>query len=223
MTEQFTDHLRKLVYSIMEAQHNHPFVRGIGDGTLDLERFKHWVRQDYLYLIEYARLFSLASARAPSLEEMGHYAELARYTLMTEMELHRSYASEFGISFEELEREEKAPTCQAYTDFLVRTAAVGTLGEFAAAFLPCVDGYCQIGQRLASGTLPADDRYVRWIKMYNAPGMADLNTRVRDLVDRVAAGQPTIELRRMERAYLTSARYEYLFWDMCWRQERWPV
>ena len=54
MDERFTDYLRRQADGIMQAQHSHPFVRGIGSGTLDLARFKVWVRQDYLYLIEFA-------------------------------------------------------------------------------------------------------------------------------------------------------------------------
>ena len=127
MTERFTDHLRRLGDSIWEAQFRHPFVQGIGAGTLPLAPFAHWVRQDYLYLIEYARLFAIGVARAPDLESMGRHADLAQATLKTEMELHRSYAAEFGITPEELEREVKSPTCQAYTDFLIRTAALGKL------------------------------------------------------------------------------------------------
>src|SRR3989304_6975627 len=125
MAERFTDRLRQRADRVWEAQHNHPFVRGIGDGTVDLERFKFWVRQDYLFLIEYGRLLALAAARAPDLPTMTRFAGLLWETLETEMALHRSYASEFGISSEELEAEEKAPATQAYTDFLVRTAAAG--------------------------------------------------------------------------------------------------
>ncbi len=98
MTERFTDRLRRLADPIWEAQFHHPFVQGIGAGTLPLEPFAHWVRQDYLYLIEYARLFAIGAARAPDLESMGRHAELAQATLHTEMELHRSYAAEFGIT-----------------------------------------------------------------------------------------------------------------------------
>ena len=81
MSERFTDRLREKAEGIMVAQHSHPFVTGIGDGTLDIEKFKIWVRQDYLYLIEFARLFSLASARSPGLAEMTHFASLADFTL----------------------------------------------------------------------------------------------------------------------------------------------
>ena len=64
MAERFADYLHRRAASIWEAQHHHPFVRGIGDGTLDNEKFKHWVKQDYLYLIDYARLFAVAVAKA---------------------------------------------------------------------------------------------------------------------------------------------------------------
>src|SRR5688572_23248876 len=103
MVERFTDHLRRSVHSVWQAQHDHPFVRGIGDGTLDVETFKYWLRQDYLFVIDYARVLLLTSARSPDLPTMTRFAELASATLNVEMGLHRSYAAEFGITPEELE------------------------------------------------------------------------------------------------------------------------
>src|SRR6266571_5473703 len=123
MAPRFTDRLRALAEPIWRAQHEHPLVRGIGRGTLDLEKFKHWVRQDYLFLIEYCRLFGLAAARAPDLDTLARFADLLQATARTEMDLHRAYAREFGITEEELSREPMAPTTRAYTDFLLRVAA----------------------------------------------------------------------------------------------------
>ena len=123
MAERFTERLRQKAAGIWEAQHQHPFVRGIGDGTLSLERFKFWLRQDYVFLIEYARLLALAAARSPDLETMTRFATLLKETVETEMNLHRAYAAEFGISREELERELPAPTTRGYADFLLRVAA----------------------------------------------------------------------------------------------------
>src|SRR3990172_7598163 len=97
MAERFTGRLRDKADRIWEAQHEHPFVRGIGDGSLDLGRFKFWLRQDYVFLIEYSRLLSLAAARSPDLQTMTRFAGLVTATLETEMSLHRSYAAEFGI------------------------------------------------------------------------------------------------------------------------------
>src|SRR5215831_13857896 len=115
MTTWFTDRLRTRVDLIWEAQHRHPVVTGIGDGTLDLEKLSFWVRQDYLFLIEYARLLALAVARSPDLKTMTKFAELTSATLQTEMSLHREYAAEFGIPREALEHEHRAPTTHAYT------------------------------------------------------------------------------------------------------------
>ena len=223
MTESFSQHLRRKADDIWEAQHRHPFVRGIGEGTLDLEAFKFWVRQDYLFLIEYARVLGLAAARAPDLETMTRFGALLDGTLRVEMGLHRSYAAEFGISEEELEREEMAPATRAYTDFLVRTAAAGEFAELVAALTPCMWGFCEIGQRLAAGPQPADERYRRWIEMYSSPEFAELAEWCRGLLDRLAEGLRADERRRLETAFLTSSRYEYLFWEAAYRRERWPV
>src|SRR5437868_9162141 len=125
MAERFTDHLRRLAEPIWRAQHEHPFVRGIGRGTLEVDKFKHWVRQDYLFLIEYCRLFGLAAARAPDLPTLAAFGDLLQSTARAEMDLHRGLAAEIGVGPAELESEEMAPTTRAYTDFLVRTAATG--------------------------------------------------------------------------------------------------
>ena len=84
----------------------HPFVTGVGNGTLDVERFKRYVTQDYVYLIEYSRVLALASAKAPALEDMSWFAGLLDETLNQEMAIHRSYCQEFGITTQELEATE---------------------------------------------------------------------------------------------------------------------
>jgi thiaminase (transcriptional activator TenA) len=223
MAERFTDDLRRAAEPIWAAQHAHPFVRGIGDGTLELERFAFWVRQDYLFLIEYARLFGLAAARAPDLETMGRFADLLQATLRTEMELHRGYAREFGIGPEELEREAPAPTTRGYTDFLLRVATTGDYGELAAALLPCMWGFSEIGRRLAERERPADPRYAAWVAMYADPDFAALAGWCRELVDRLAAGAGPEQRRLMEAAFLTSSRYELAFWEAAYKLESWPA
>lgn len=223
MTQRFSGHLHDLAAPIWQAQHEHPFVRGIGDGTLDIEKFKLWVKQDYLFLIDYARILALAAARAPDLDTQRRFGDLAHETSATEMDLHRSYCGEFGISAEDLERETKLPTTQAYTDFLVRAATAGEYHELIAALLPCMWGYCEIGQRLADGPPSPEPRYARWIEMYASPEFGDLAAWCRDLTDRTAEGLSPAARSQMERAFLTCSRYEWMFWEMAWRNETWPV
>ncbi|MDE2838576.1 MAG: thiaminase II [Chloroflexota bacterium] len=223
MAEPFSTRLRAAAAEVWEAQHGHPFIRGIGDGSLDIARFRYWVRQDYRFLIEYARMLATASARAPNLEAMARLAQLTNETLGVEMSMHRAYAAQFGISEEDLERETMSPTCRAYTDFLVRTAATGSFPEVVGALLPCMWGFSEVGQRLAAQGRLEDPRYAAWIDMYASAEFAELAEWCRGLIDRVTDGLPEAELSRVEEAFVTSSRYEYLFWEMAWNQEEWPV
>jgi thiaminase (transcriptional activator TenA) len=216
-----TDQLRDAVTGIWDAQLEHPFVRGLGDGTLDEERFKRWVRQDYLYLKEFARVFAWAVAKADRLESMAWYASVLDLTLNTEMELHRQYAARFGISPAELEAETMWPTTRAYTDFLVRTAADGDMAELLAALLPCAWGYSFIGQELARLDPPDDPRYADWIAQYASEEFVAAADWLRGELDRVAADAGPDKRQRLEEIFVLSSRYEWLFWEMCWEGESW--
>lgn len=219
----FTDDLTEDLAPIWEAINTHPMVAGIGDGSLDPAPFKYWVRQDYVYLIEYARVFALGASKAPTLERMGTFATLLEETINTEMDLHREYAAEFGIDLEALEETTASPTTRAYTDFLVRTSATGTFGDVLAALLPCMWGFNQTGRTLTEAGYPDHDRYRAWIEMYAGEEFTELTEWCQALMDEEAAAAAARDRSRYRDLVLTSARYEYLFWDAAWRQEEWPV
>jgi thiaminase/transcriptional activator TenA len=214
---RYTDELRSLASGIWEAQHAHPFVQGIGDGTLDVERFRHFVRQDYLYLIEYARLLSLAGARAPRLAWMRRFAELTWSILDDEMHMHREFAATWGISAEELEHERATPTTRAYTEFLLRTATLGDFAELVSALLPCMWGYAEVGRALVPRA--PENPYRAWIEMYASPEFAAQTGWCRALTDELANGLDEGGRARMLEAFLQSSRHELAFWDMAWRLE----
>jgi hypothetical protein len=86
------------------------------------------------------RLFALAAARAPDTDTLGRLVDLAHATFHQELSLHRGYAAEFGLGEADLDRAEKSPTCAAYTDFLLRTAATADFAEVLAGLLPCMWG-----------------------------------------------------------------------------------
>jgi len=219
----FVETLREDADPIWDAICDHPMVRELGAGTLDEEPFRYWVRQDYVYLVAYSRVFAHGAASAPSLAEMGRFAELLDSTIHDEMDLHRAYAAEFGVSEAELESTDPSPTTQAYTDFLVRTAATGTFGDLVAALLPCMWGFNETGTRLDARGRPADDRYAEWIDTYAGEEFTELTQWCKDLLDEVARRASDRDRERFRRTFITSARYEYLFWDAAWNREEWPV
>ena len=214
----FSDQLRQEAAHIWDREHNHPFVTGIGDGSLPVERFKYYMMQDYVFLIDFCRAISLAVTKAPNIEDMGKFAALIHETLNTEMSLHVSFCADFGISEEELLATEPSPTTHAYTRHMMNTAYNGTVGEAAAVILPCSWGYCEIGQKLYAAGLPENQPlYGRWIEMYNAPEFEELAIWLRGFIDRHAETAGQAELDAMRRAFMISSQYEYMFWDAAWR------
>lgn len=217
----FTDELYAAARPIWDAQLEHPFVMGIADGTLDEETFKNWVRQDYLYLKEYSRMFAWGAAKAHRLESMQWFARILDLTLNMEMDLHRRYATRFGIQTEELEAETMWPTARAYTDFLVRSAADGDLADLVAALLPCAWGYAYVAAEMAKGGLPEDARYADWISVYISDEFTGARDWLIDELNRLTEGATAEKRERLTEIFLISSRYEWMFWEMCWSGERW--
>jgi thiaminase/transcriptional activator TenA len=213
--------MREAAEPIWSAQLEHPFVRGIARGSLDPVVFERWVRQDYLYLVEYARVFAWAAAKSDRLESMGWFARVLELTLNTEMALHREYAEKFGITEADLEAEEMWPTTRAYADFLVRTAADGDMADLLAALLPCAWGYAWLGARLAAHAGPSDERYAEWIRLYGSDEFREAADWLRKELERVTVGAAEPKKERLIELFLLSCRYEDRFWEMCWTGESW--
>lgn len=221
---RFSDELRQRAASTWDKEKAHPFVTGIGDGTLPLDNFRYYMRQDYVFLIEFCRAISLAVAKARTLEDMGWFAQMIHETLNMEMALHVSFCADFDITEEELLATYPSPTTWAYTRHMINTAHQGTVGETAAVILPCSWGYAEIGQALyVQGTPKDQPLYTRWIETYNSQEFADIADWLRGFVDKHAETAGTSETEAMERAFRISSQYEYMFWDAAWRMEKWPV
>jgi thiaminase/transcriptional activator TenA len=218
-----TDTLTEDAAPLWDAILEHPMVERLGRGTLDREPFRYWLEQDYVYLVEYSRTFAYGAAKAPSLTHMQTFAELLWETLDTEMDLHRSYAAEFGIDRADLEATTPSPTTQAYTDFLVRTSAHGSFADIVAVLLPCMWGFNETGLRLRDRGVPDDDLYARWIRTYAGEEFSELTQWCKDLMDEVAADASLANRERYRELFWTSARFEYRFWDAAWNQEEWTL
>ena len=219
----FSLYLRQQVNPIWEAAHTHPFVQGIGKGTLPEEKFIFFLEQDYVYLIEYCRFFGLAVAKGETLADMQKYAEVLHALLHFEMDLHRSVCAEFGISAQELEQVKATPTNIGYTSYLLKVAYAGDAGDILAALLPCLWGYVEIGQRLKAQGLPAHKHYRRWIETYASPEFAEISDWCKARLNAFASSQKPEKLKRLEELFLTTSRWEYLFWEMAWGKKEWPL
>lgn len=150
---------------------------------------------------------------------MRDLLNIAHSTLSHEMDLHREFASDYGISRDELENVQKSPTCEAYTSFLIRTAYEGSIAEISAALFPCGQGFLDIGEYTAE-LATEEHRYTPWIETYTSDEFRQVVGMMRDFVDRCGEQYPG-EHDAMREAFLTSARLEYQFWEMAYSREEW--
>ena len=221
---KFSERLYKELQPIWRKNHAHPFVQGIGDGTLDQEKFRFFMIQDYLYLIDYAKLFALGVMKAGDLETMGTFAKLLDSTLNEEMSLHRQYAKKFGVSEDEFEQAKPSPTTLAYSHYMLHVGQNGTLADLVAAILPCMWSYSEIGKEL--NQIPGASEhefYGEWIQMYSSKEFEELAKWCIDLLDELTEGKPESELAKLEEIFLNTTRFEYMFWDMSFNQAMWPT
>lgn len=215
----FSDRLLEAGEPLWEAQYEHPFVVELAAGTLDEAAFLHWVKQDYRYLLDYARVFALAGAKAREEATMTHLLGVAHEILDHELDLHREFAAEYGLAPEDLEATRKAPTCVAYTNYLLRIAHQGSLAEIAAAIYPCGQGYLDVTERMAA-LADGEHRYTPFVEKYTSEPFREAVARMGEFVDDCAEQWPG-ERDAMREAFLTSARLEHAFWEMAYTQEGW--
>jgi thiaminase/transcriptional activator TenA len=220
----FSDQLRKKAKAIWDAQLRHPFVIALGQGTLPQRKFKYYIFQDARFLGDLARVFAAGAQKAPDPESALRFAKLVEETIVTERGLHERYGKQWTLAPEQMAAVPMAPTNFAYTRHLLTVAHTGTVAEITVAALPCAWIYCVVGRHLLrKGLPPLDHPYRDWLMLYASPEFAAVQQWMRAKVDHWALDAGREERRRMEEAFLISSRYEWMFWEMAWREEEWPV
>jgi thiaminase/transcriptional activator TenA len=218
MTTLFSEQLRLETEPIWDAIYSHPFLTEIKNGTLPLEKFKYYIAQDYLYLEGFARTVATVLAKAPNaqlLEELSH-----RVLTPVERPLHQQLLEAVGLTVDEINSMGRSPTNTAYVNHMMATASMYGLGPTAAALLPCPWTYHLMKERVGASDHPV---YSKWTAFYVGGFLENSVTAWRSFVDRSAEGAHPIELEAMRSAFITSIRYEYMFWNMAYKAEGWPI
>ena len=218
MAESFSESLRQEALPIWESIFAHPFLEEIEAAELPLEKFRYYVEQDYHYLAGFGRVVATALSKAPDTRTLRRLTR--RITTPVERPLH-------GRMFELLETSEDAvetvplsPTNMAYINHMQTAASMGGVGEAAAALLPCPWTYHEIGERIA---VPEHPVYSYWAQPYRDGLLEESTAAWRELVDEYAANGGPATREAMRSAFITSSRYEFMFWTMAYNREDWPV
>lgn len=222
MADSLTSELWSEITDIYDSILAHPFITGLTDGTLPADAFAFYIVQDALYLRQYAAALAAVASRAPSPEAAAMFARHSAEAVATELTLHSSLLPELGIAPGDVARAEPAPTNLAYTSYLLSVIRGGSYAEGVGAVLPCYWIYSEVGKELIRRGSP-DPRFQRWIDTY---GGEEFGAVVRDVLAEADAIGPFLsnaERARVRRHFRATSRYEWMFWEMGYRQESWPV
>ncbi len=210
------DRLKAAAADDWQAYVDHDFVRRLGDGTLPEEAFRTYLVQDYLFLIQFARAYALASYKSRRLEDIRS-AQAGLASVLEETELHVRLCSRWGLSREDIETAPEHQATVAYTRFVLDCGAAGDLLELHVALAPCVIGYAEIGRALVAAHGPSLDGhpYGEWIGEYAGEGYQGVAAAARRRLDDLAQRSMT-EGRFTELAaiFAKASRLEADFWQM---------
>lgn len=216
----FFERLKAAAAAEWRAYTEHPFTHAMADGSLPEAAFRHYLVQDYLFLIEFARAYALAIYKSPDLAGMRESAAGLSAILDVEMDLHVKLCAGWGLSPQDLEHAPPASEMLAYTRYVLDAGMRGDLLALKVALAPCVIGYAEIAARLAAqpGALAATNPYSVWISEYaGAPYQevaANAQAQLENLADRYSTTAREPELIAIFRE---ATRLEADFWEMGWR------
>ena len=196
---------------------HHPFVQGIADGSLPMDCFKHYLQQDYLFLIQFSRAYALATYKAGNLQEMREAAASVSGILETEMSLHLGYCAQWGMTEADVINQPEARANMAYTRYVLERGMAGDILDLYTALSPCAVGYAEIGQRLINdpATKKEGNPYWSWIETYGGDEFLEGAIKQVEFLNALAESRFSEKrLPSLQQTFKNATVLEIGFWQM---------
>ena len=222
MNGRFTSELWQGIGDIYRGILVHPFLTGLTDGSLPQGTFAFYVVQDALYLRQYAQALAAVASRAPDAAGTEMFARHAADAVAVERALHESLLTDLGIDPAAASAAKPAPTNLAYTSYLLAAIYGGSYADGIGAVLPCYWIYWEVGKELQRRGSP-DPRYQRWIDTYGGEAFSAAVRAVLAVTDELGPVLAPRERERVHQHFRVTSRYEWMFWDMGYRKQTWPI
>lgn len=192
----------------------HPFVREIGEGKLAKEKFKHYLIQDSLYLIEYAKVYAHCFLLAESVEDLQFLHTCIGVVVADEQNMHTLYLKDAGLTMEKAEKYPVSKANRDYLDYMLDFAKGQNIAEIFVSALPCTLTYAYIGKALKASSQLDDNYYQAWIDTYAGEGFEYFKQESCNLIDRLTAHMTIDEFMGLKEIYLKACYHEMEFWNM---------
>ena len=204
---------------IWSGYNEHPFVKGMEDGTLDREKFRYYLIQDYLYLEEYAKVFAIGVAKARSPETLSVFSKYLS-AMNNELDIHNGYFATFGVTDEEIRSVRRSLDNLSYASYMLRVAYEEGEVEILTAVLSCAYSYEVISKRMIRNNPSSvdDELYGDWIKGYSSKDYSEENIALMEMLDRLTENISEERLEHLVDIFVACSRYEMMFWDMAWNR-----
>lgn len=216
-----TERLREDADSIWNKIKKHPFVIELYSGHLAMDKFEFYILQDYYYLTNSIRNFSIISSKAETVELMKDVTEILHLQAHSEFEGYEKFLERLGYSIEEAAGVEPIPINVSYSSFLLSTSSLKPFEVALTSVLPCYWSYAEIAKQHGE-KLKDNERslYNDWAKVYGTDSYLELVERLKNIVNEKCENYPYEELKDV---FITASRYEYMFWDAVYNKKEWPV
>ena len=226
MTDTFTDiipakslfgRLRANAPDAWQSYVCHDFVKQLGNGTLPEAAFKHYLIQDYLFLIQFARAYALATYKADDLRAMRQFSGTVHAILDMEMSLHLDFCKGWGLTEADIVAEPESRACITYTRYVLDCGGRGDVVDLQVALMPCMVGYAEIANRLmaSSDTRLEGNPYRPWIEMYASTEFQDVAKAEIDLLEHTAQTRGgDARIAGLTEIFARASRLEADFWQM---------
>lgn len=212
-----TQQLLDYAAGVWAAYNEHPFVLGIQNGTLEREKFRFYMIQDYLYLGDYAKIFALGVAKATSLSNAMLFSRYIS-VMNGELNVHSDYMARLGITQEDIDSAKRSLDSLSYTSYMLRVAYEETEVEIVAAILACAYSYEVIAKKMVENNPAAvdDEFYGSWISGYVSEEYSEENRVLIELLDDMTKSYTPAQIEHLKDVFLACSRYEMAFWDLSW-------
>lgn len=212
-----TERLLNETKDIWKVYNEHPFVLGIQEGTLNKEKFRYYIIQDYLYLEDYAKTFAIGVAKAKSLSTANLFAKYIS-VMNGELDIHNGYLAKLGVTQQEIDSAARSLDNLSYTSYMLRVAYEESEVEILAAILSCAYSYEVIAKNILNNNPNAvnDDFYGDWVKGYSSKEYEAENIILLKTLDELTENYTESQLRHLIEIFVACSRYELAFWEMSW-------
>ena len=191
----------------------HDFVKQLTAGTLAPDSFRHYLVQDYLYLIHYTRVMALSVYKSDTLAQMRVGQAGINAMLDMEIAMYLDFCRQWNIPLEQVENAPESAVTIAYSRYILDAAMSGSLAELYAAIAPCLMGYGEIGRCIKDEGFIDNNPYQPWIDVFSSDEFQVITAQNEAQINTLLADASPAQAAKFQRLFNTAARMDVNFWQ----------